>query len=205
MFRVENKEELINTIDIIDNAFQILNSIYYNDKKHEMMNYNKVQLSSAALSSKFIVEASQYNKFLKKHQTDDCMIPIIGKKIHTRVKALESLHDKIEQYLKNTRIRGNVIINKSINDMFGCRFLVEGLNENLEAYRDLLIFLKDNGYESIYRPYIKNKETSKYCAIHFYLKDSNKHFCWEVQLWDPNSFEDNFKEHKKHEDNRIKY
>lgn len=205
MFIAKNKTELRQTIKLIDDAYLNLTSLYYRDADSNLINFGSTNLIDVSDSTEFISELKRYVNFMSKHLWDDCILELSARKIRNRVKSLGSLNEKIYQYNSSRRLKGKVRINKSINDLVGARFLVKNLNDNLEDYLEYIKQLKNTDIVDIYRPYIKNKDTSKYCAIHIYLKDTNKHFCWEIQLWDPNSLEDNKLEHAKHEEDRLKY
>lgn len=205
MFTVQNRDELKQTIKLVNDTYNELTSIYYKNGNHSSMNYKKLELIEVSDSTKFSQEAREYIRFMSYHFLDDCMVQLIKKNIRSRVKSLGSFNEKISQYISNPKTHGKVMVNKSINDLVGLRFLVYDLNNNLDDYIKFLEELKNTIFSNIYRPYIKNKSNSSYCAIHFYLKDDNKHFPWEIQLWDPNSVENNKKEHSKHEKNRTKY
>lgn len=205
MLTVNNKNELKEVICIVDQAYVSLTNDFF-DKYPCTMNFNKLQLSEAIKSNVFITTSLNYMKFMSDNSFCDEMVKLYSLDVRRRVKTIDSLHNKMEQYLANSNIQGKVIINKSINDLIGVRFLVKDLNDHLDDYIDFLKYLKNNNIiTDIYRPYIKNKDTSRYIGLHVYLKDNNHHFPWEIQLWDPRSVEDNYSEHDKHESNRNLY
>ena len=97
-------------------------------------------------------------------------------KISTRVKAKNSIEDKITRYTKGSEHGdGKIPINKCLNDLFGIRIVME-YNFKFEKILDFV----EKNYDKL-----KCRDASKrgYKATHIYFKQDNLNFPWELQIW----------------------
>lgn len=119
--------------------------------------------------------------------------------VSSRVKALNSIQYKIENYEKNHE-NGKIPINKCLNDIFGARII---LNQSIT-------FKKICNYINEKFPNLKcidsSKDNGNYYAIHIYFeRGDNYKFQWELQIWDKEHEEGNFTSHFKYKQDYTKW
>lgn len=108
-----------------------------------------------------------------------------------RTKYERSLQRKIAWYGRRDQ---GFAVKKGINDLLGARLIVHGLRECEQEWAEH--FKNDLG-SLVSRVYIRDDDT--YHALHVYIEDNNRHFPWEIQLWDFNDAETNYAAHDRHE------
>ena len=93
-----------------------------------------------------------------------------------RVKQLESVINKIVLKHQLDRVnQGAVSVQKCLNDLLGARLVIE-TKLTYEALRQEVLSLP-----CIWRPYYRCD--GEYEALHVYVKNNNKYFPWELQIW----------------------
>lgn len=101
----------------------------------------------------------------------------IPKEVSTnRVKAINSIYDKIDRY-NNSKEKGKYPIKKCLNDILGFRLYID---DDLD-YLTLKEFLQRNATHEREKIIISNKDN--YIAVHVYIGIDNYHFPWELQIW----------------------
>lgn len=110
-----------------------------------------------------------------------------------RVKSLDTLTKKMHH-----DNQGDFYVAKIINDLFGERLIISGVNKQLNEIENLLTILKEA--QVIHRFYFR--VDGKYQAFHCYIQDSRNHLPWEIQIWDSEWSKNNYKEHLRHEKER---
>ncbi|MEF7456982.1 hypothetical protein [Pediococcus pentosaceus] len=190
----------------IEDVYLTLTEKFYEESRFELGNLNRLSVNDALKNPKFISKiVPEYINFMNMHILDPQLTEletIPG--FRSRVKKYKTVLLKLNHYKnrentvnKDGKRMGTLYIGKSLNDLFGVRIFVNNLNENSSA---VLHLLKNCGIKSIKRPYERND--GYYRAIHLYLKDSNTHFSWEIQLWDVTCIEKNDLAHLAHEEER---
>lgn len=117
-----------------------------------------------------------------------------------RVKQPESRLSKLLTYRFDKAENGKLPVNKCLNDLFGCRVILDFNNINT-AY-DILETKLEN-YDFIK---IKKRDTYGYKAIHIYFEGLNRHyFPWELQIWHKDSEISNKDSHAKHKQGYIQW
>ncbi len=117
--------------------------------------------------------------------------------VNTRVKALNSIQDKIEKY-ENKKESGKIPIKKCLNDIFGLRII---LNNSI-SYDEIIKYIEEN------YPYLKCIKAFRgsYKAIHVYFgNDDNMKFQWELQIWNKEDEHTNLISHAKHKQEYTKW
>ena len=127
-----------------------------------------------------------------------------GFTVTSRVKNVNSINEKLEEYCNYRKENGEVQINKCFNDLFGIRAIIDC--DNLKhkdisdrfANPDFVIEEKNEKHRSL---------GHIYKATHIYFKYQNKEykniaFRWELQVWKSQDEKTNQESHKNH---RYKY
>lgn len=117
--------------------------------------------------------------------------------VNTRVKALNSIQYKIQNYELNHE-NGKIPLKKCLNDIFGIRMI---FNENINS-EEIKLFIKEN------YPKLKCIESSRgnYYAIHIYFgNDDNFKFQWELQLWNKEHEKINLESHAMYKQDYTKW
>lgn len=92
----------------------------------------------------------------------------------------------------------HMYVSKIINDLFGARLILDQMNQSKGEVERLLQEQQKIG--TISRFYFR--EDGLYRAWHCYFQDSNRHFAWELQLWDALDARNNFLAHVSHDQER---
>ena len=118
--------------------------------------------------------------------------------VNSRVKALNSIEFKINNYMTAKHEYGEVALNKCFNDLYGIRII---LKENVE-YSTIKEFI-DEKYSKILKCY--NASKKDYVATHIYFKEDNYSFQWELQIWDKEHYESNIISHERYKQEYTKW
>ncbi|PTJ64918.1 MULTISPECIES: hypothetical protein [Staphylococcus] len=117
-----------------------------------------------------------------------------------RVKQPESRLSKLLTYRFEKAEEGKLPVNKCLNDLFGCRIILEFNNIN-DAYDILKQKLKDYDFIKL-----NKKDSQGYKAIHIYFEGSNKkYFPWELQIWHKDNELSNKESHANHKQSYLKW
>ena len=120
-----------------------------------------------------------------------------GYEVMSRVKNHNSIEEKIKDYCEYRKERGEISVNKCLNDLFGIRIIID-CDELLES--DIESVVQDYGtaifVEDKYVP--ARGESPPYKAKHLYFKCTNEDYRWELQIWRAADQESNHESHKTH-------
>lgn len=119
--------------------------------------------------------------------------------IRYRVKHLETLYPKINQYARREKRGGKIPLKKGLNDFLGVRIILPNI---IKQEDEILAFLKNEQEGKINRAYLRID--GSYRAIHCYFAENNFTFPWELQIWDVQHKNLNYYDHLRHEDQRKK-
>ena len=120
--------------------------------------------------------------------------------VNSRVKNINSVQEKYDDYLSYRPEKGKIQVNKCFNDLFGVRAIIDCDNLSTDNVRDAL---KDHTNVEVHdKSPSKGKECIKYTATHLYFKENNYEFRWELQIWESKNERTNQESHKTH---RYKY
>ena len=200
------KDLLANTIDLHD-IVSLKWQTYAKEQDIQIFNQKAMRVSKID-DNGLIDTVIEYDRYLTNLEElrifseFDCP----GFIVNTRIKAQNSILDKLDDYCTYSDHKGEVPVNKCFNDLFGIRIITDC--QDL-TYDDI---------EQCVRPYdclsIEDKSFSKgvskanYIAVHIYFKgkgpneERNKKFRWELQIWTKQQEANNQKLHLKH---RFKY
>lgn len=94
---------------------------------------------------------------------------------------------------------GKIQLKKSLNDFLGIRIILPGIISNKDRILSFLESEKEKRRVSRYYP----RKDGNYRGIHCYFAKDNFTFPWELQIWDINDRERNYREHELHEKQRL--
>ena len=141
-----------------------------------------------------------YRKFINDNITDmvnAIQVHKFSNVVNTRVKALNSIQYKIQNYELNHE-DGKIALKKCLNDIFGIRMI---FNEDIN-YNDIKLYIEKEF------PNLKCIESKRgnYYAIHIYFgNDDNYRFQWELQLWDKRHEKANLESHAQYKQDYTKW
>ena len=193
-------DTLKDTIIFIQNKYNEISEEWIKNDKYIELNMKKYKVEDIYTDEKILSYILNYRNFI-----NDRAIKITNSirgidainTIQCRVKALNSVQYKIENYKKNHE-DGKIPIRKCLNDLYGIRLIT---NEQLE-YEKIKQFIDEN-FPKLKCIYAKRGE---YQAIHIYFgNEDNKKFQWELQLWDKIHEESNYLSHAKHKQGYTKW
>ena len=120
-----------------------------------------------------------------------------GYEITSRVKNYNSIEEKIEDYCRKRVQKGEVSVNKCLNDLFGTRIIIdcESISDDdllaiIGCYPGALL-LEDKDVPA-------RESIPPYKAKHIYFKRGNEDFRWELQIWRSADQLNNHESHRKH-------
>ena len=185
-------EKLIN---FIEEQYTYTNSLWIHSDKYVPINLKKKQINHIydEENNNIMNTVLEYQSFMNEKilvislelhriEWEKC-------KINSRVKANNSIEDKIDRYCKKKE-RGKVPINSCFNDLLGFRII---LYEKID-YDVIQKFIKSHF------PKLKciNSSKDEYKAIHVYFYIDNFSLPWELQIWNIEDEQTNLESHKKY-------
>jgi len=115
--------------------------------------------------------------------------------INSRVKNINSIQEKYDDYLHYHPEKGKIQVNKCFNDLFGVRMIIDCDDLLTDSIKDML-----GDYGNAVE--VHDKNSNRYVATHLYFKKNNYEFKWELQIWKSMDERTNQESHKTH---RYKY
>lgn len=110
--------------------------------------------------------------------------------VESRIKQSNSMQDKIDRYMLKSHDYGKVPLRKCLNDILGCRIILD----RDYSFEELEVFVKSK----VKNVRIVDRNLGDYKAVHVYfLTGNNNNFLWELQLWTPSNALANYKSHHK--------
>ena len=192
-------DDLERLILFLKHEFEIISNKWEQNVNYRKMNMKKNLVHDLYTNEQLILNVLNYRNFIDKI-FDDMYIKINKLKINNvtfRVKAVNSIQYKIENYEKNHEC-GKIPINKCLNDLLGFRIICENSIEYKEIYNmiskkfpDIKCVLADKG---------------DYIATHLYfIKGNNYVFPWELQIWNKANEKNNYLSHFKYKQDYTKW
>ena len=187
-------------ITYIQNKYNETCDEWKNQSEYIALNMQKYEVEDIYKDEQILAYILNYRNFI-----NDKAVEIINSIqsqnttniVRCRVKALNSIQYKIENYEQNHE-KGKIPIRKCLNDLFGIRIILE---EEIE-YKTIKKFIDEN-FPNL-KCILSKKE--QYEAVHIYFgNDDNKKFQWELQLWDKLHEESNYISHTKHKQGYTKW
>ena len=193
-------EILKELIVLIQNKYDEISEEWFKNSEYIELNMRKYKVIDIYNDELLLLYIQNYRNFVNNNAleiTNSIRSLETSNKIQCRVKALNSIQYKIENYKINHE-QGKIPIRKCLNDLFGIRMIT---NEQLE-YEKIKQFI-DEKFPKLKCIYAKR---GQYQAIHIYFgNDNNKKFQWELQLWDKEHEESNYLSHKEHKQGYTKW
>ena len=121
----------------------------------------------------------------------------LNNKVFSRIKTINSIQYKIENYYKNHQ-QGKIPINKCLNDLIGIRIILE---EDV-TLSQISEWIKKEFPELKVIPAYRNE----YKAIHVYFGKGNSYlFQWELQIWLKKDSSTNLASHREYKQEYVKW
>ena len=115
-----------------------------------------------------------------------------------RIKNINSIYAKIFRYNSEKEEKGEVQINKCLNDLFGFRVVLP-----IFSFRKMELILKEATFPLINRIKMIPSIKDGYRAYHIYLKKDNYCLRWELQCWLKRDAKKNRDAHSKHKQQYV--
>ena len=193
-------DEIKKLIDFIEKTYLKISKDWTKDDKYHPLNMKTSRVENIYNDEKLLLYVFNYRTFINEHTiniTDDIQGLGLLNTVNTRVKALNSIQDKIEKY-ENKKESGKIPIKKCLNDIFGLRII---LNKSI-SYDEIIKYIEDN-YTNL--KCIKAFR-GEYKAVHVYFgNDDNMKFQWELQIWNKEDEHTNLVSHAKHKQEYTKW
>lgn len=120
--------------------------------------------------------------------------------INTRVKAQNSIEQKINNYMTERHEYGEIPMKKCFNDLYGIRIIFE---EEVN-HKEIEEFINSRFCEYDLKC-IDSSKPEGYVATHIYFQKDNKSFSWELQIWDKSHEESNISLHRQYKQAYTKW
>lgn len=193
-------DEIKKLIEFIEKSFIKISKDWTKDSKYHPLNMKKSRVENIYNDEELLQYVFNYRTFINEHTiniTDDIQGLNLINTVNTRVKASNSIQDKIEKY-ENKKESGKIPIKKCLNDIFGLRII---LTKSI-SYDEIYKYIKEN-YKKL--KCIKSFR-GEYKAIHVYFgNDDNEKFQWELQIWNKEDEHTNLESHAKHKQEYTKW
>lgn len=116
--------------------------------------------------------------------------------VESRIKQSNSMQDKIDRYMLESHDYGRVPLRKCLNDILGCRIILD----RDYSFKELESFVKS----IVKNVRIVDRDLESYKAVHVYfLTGNNNNFLWELQLWNPSNALENYNSHHKEKQDYV--
>ncbi len=192
--------ELKKLIILVQQQFNIINEAWRKSPNYMPLNMKRKRVEDVYNDEALLLYVFNYRQFINDNISD--VVNKIQKSkflnvVNTRVKALNSIQYKIQNYELNHE-NGKIALKKCLNDIFGLRMIFE---EDID-FKEINEFVKKEF------PDLKCIKSVKeeYDAIHIYFgNDDNMNFQWELQLWDKSHEKSNLKSHAKYKQDYTKW
>ncbi len=193
-------DEIKALIDFIEKTYLKISKDWTKDDKYHPLNMKTSKVENIYNDEKLLLYVFNYRAFINEHTiniTDDIQGMNLINTVNTRVKALNSIQDKIEKY-ENKKESGKIPLKKCLNDIFGLRII---LNKSI-SYDEVIKYIENN-YTNL--KCIKAFR-GDYKAVHIYFgNDDNMKFQWELQIWNKEDEHTNLVSHAKHKQEYTKW
>lgn len=192
--------ELKSLILLIQQQYDYINEKWINDDNYFPLNMKQKKVEDVYKNEELLLHVFSYRKFINDNIADvldNIQAYNFSNVINTRVKALNSIQYKIQNYEINHE-NGKIPLKKCLNDIFGLRMI---FTEDID-FNEIKDFIEKEfpDLKCIY------SVRGKYVAIHIYFgnKDNMK-FQWELQLWDKKHEKSNLDSHAKYKQDYTKW
>lgn len=195
-------KDLEKLICYIENKYEEINAIWKNSEHYIPINMN-MKIKEFIKDSSLLNNVFQYRNFIDYYSiniANELEDLNLNNKVKSRVKFLNSIQYKIENYYKNHE-NGEVPIKKCLNDLFGIRMI---------SNDDMDFFEVKNCIETKF-PYLRcivADRDENYHALHIYFKKGKGYsfkFRWELQIWNKSHERINDSSHAKYKQAYTKW
>lgn len=186
-------DEVKKLIDFIEKKYTEISNSWTKESKYHPLNMKASRVENIYNDEKLLLYVFNYRTYINENTiniTEDIQSLNLTNSVNTRVKALNSIQDKIEKY-ENKKESGKIPIKKCLNDIFGLRIILD----KKVSYKDIEEYITKN------YPILKCIKAfrGEYKAIHVYFgNDDNMKFQWELQIWNKEDEHTNLVSHAKH-------
>lgn len=155
-------------------------------------NLKKTGIEQVKYGNEIYNKIFAYVKFLDKSMLTLKAEAIYGcGTVHTRVKSVGSIDEKIRVYTERANKAGGFPIGKCLNDLFGARIILAGELATSEIER-----IAENALGKKCKVLPRN--VGNYKATHIYFHSSNTNYDWELQVWNAADEQGNLESHQKY-------
>lgn len=193
-------DEINILINYIQKKYDEVSNGWKKDIKYYPLNMKSSRVENIYKDEKLLEYVFNYRNYISENTasiTQDIENLNILSSVNTRVKALNSIQDKIEKYEKKKE-EGKIPIKKCLNDIFGLRIILG----NTLSHESIKKYIENNF------PKLKCiiAFRGNYKATHVYFgNDDNTKFQWELQIWNKIDERDNLISHAKHKQEYTKW
>ena len=193
-------DELKVLIQEIQTQYDYINDDWKNNVNYFPLNMKQKKVDDVYKDDKLLLHVFNYRKFINDNISDilkNIDPSMYSNVINSRVKALNSIQYKIQNYETNHE-NGKIPLKKCLNDILGFRIIISN---------DLDFGKTKETIEACF-PGIKCiiSERGKYKAIHVYFgNNNNMNFQWELQVWDKIHEKSNLESHAKYKQDYTKW
>lgn len=193
-------DELKVLIQEIQTQYDYINDDWKNNVNYFPLNMKQKKVDDVYKDDKLLLHVFNYRKFINDNISDilkNIDPSMYSNVINSRVKALNSIQYKIQNYETNHE-NGKIPLKKCLNDILGFRIIISN---------DLDFGKTKKTIEACF-PGIKCiiSERGKYKAIHVYFgNNNNMNFQWELQVWDKIHEKSNLESHAKYKQDYTKW
>lgn len=192
--------ELQKLINLIQTKYDYINEKWKNSMNYFPINMKKKRVDDVYNDENLLLYIFDYRNFINENIAD--MVSMLQNQgflnvVSTRVKALNSIQYKIQNYELNHE-NGKIALKKCLNDIFGIRMI---FNDNIN-YDEIKTYIQNEF------PNLKCIERilGDYYAVHIYFgNDDNFKFQWELQLWDKKHEKINLDSHANYKQDYTKW
>jgi len=192
--------EVYKLIEYIMLMHNKINDMWKKSNDYYPLNMKTCRVHDIYNDEKLLFYVFNYRNFINKHTIniiEDIQTLKLNNSVDTRVKALNSIQDKISKY-ENKKEKGKIPIKKCLNDIYGLRII---LNDDI-TYENIKEYV-ENKYDKL-KCILAYRE--KYKAVHVYFGTSdNKNFQWELQIWNKKDKKNNLISHFKYKQAYTKW
>lgn len=193
-------EELYKLINFIQKEYVEFNEKWETSNNYFKLNLKKYEIRDLLNNEELLNFIFNYREFINIHNVQ--LVVDFQKfnndysKISTRVKAKNSIEDKITRYTRSSEHEnGKIQINKCLNDLFGIR-LITDYNFTFEE----ILHAIEKNYTNLK---CINSSNRDYKATHLYFKQNNFGFPWELQIWNKKDEINNIISHEKYKQDYV--
>lgn len=196
-------DELNKLINLIQKKYDEINEKWTKEPNYSPIHMKKNRVEDIYKDESLLLQVFSYRQFINDNTSDivnEIQNQNFVNRINTRVKALNSIQFKIQNYEYNHE-NGKIALKKCLNDIYGIRIIFE---EDIK-YEETKKYIENN-YSNLKCIESIRGTKGDYHAIHVYFgNDDNYRFQWELQIWDKKHEKTNLESHAKYKQEYTKW